>query len=545
MRCEGCSRDDGRLLSVVCEPQGANLNTRVLYTLAPINLKAHDGSTFIWTSFSRSNNRSKPKQPINIVLARESRIVIVWEPSTRERSAASMAGWLLQRAAELRRDFTWREAGGSLGDLGTFVPLLVGLTVTCGLDVGTTLVFTGLYNLATALVFDVPMPLQPMKTIAAVAMTDPSMGVPQIVAAGGFVALVVLILGSTGLMERFNQVTPLGVVRGMQLGLGMLLCAKGWTLAVWTDGSKETMRGWWGVDGIALGALALAFVLAAMTAPTRRVTLPNETPSTTTPESTRKGGSNAHVALVLVVLGVLIAACRPGSLGALRIGPAVPSLGPWPSSDEWVSGITRAGLPQLPLTTLNSVVATCALSKDLFPDRPVRPTGVAVSVGAMNLIGLGLGVMPVCHGAGGLAAHYRFGARTGAATAFLGTCKLCLGVVFGGSLLTLLGKFPGPLLGVLLAAASAELIRAGLVTEGGVNDSSSVWYRGDADQYAMIVTAATTVASGSTGMGALFGFATHGLGLVGRRLGGGGTVESGGGGYVEVEMESSSTRIAQ
>ena len=545
MRCEGCSRDDGRLLSVVCEPQGANLNTRVLYTLAPINLKAHDGSTFIWTSFPRSNNRSKPKQPINIVLARESRIVIVWEPSTRERSAASMAGWLLQRAAELRRDFTWREAGGSLGDLGTFVPLLVGLTVTCGLDVGTTLVFTGLYNLATALVFDVPMPLQPMKTIAAVAMTDPPMGVPQIVAAGGFVALVVLILGSTGLMERFNQVTPLGVVRGMQLGLGMLLCAKGWTLAVWTDGSKETMRGWWGVDGIALGALALAFVLAAMTAPTRRVTLPNETPSTTTPESTRKGGSNAHVALVLVVLGVLIAACRPGSLGALRIGPAVPSLGPWPSSDEWVSGITRAGLPQLPLTTLNSVVATCALSKDLFPDRPVRPTGVAVSVGAMNLIGLGLGVMPVCHGAGGLAAHYRFGARTGAATAFLGTCKLCLGVVFGGSLLTLLGKFPGPLLGVLLAAASAELIRAGLVTEGGVNDSSSVWYRGDADQYAMIVTAATTVASGSTGMGALFGFATHGLGLVGRRLGGGGTVESGGGGYVEVEMESSSTRVAQ
>ena len=456
-----------------------------------------------------------------------------------------MAGWLLQRAAELRRDFTWREAGGSLGDLGTFVPLLVGLTVTCGLDVGTTLVFTGLYNLATALVFDVPMPLQPMKTIAAVAMTDPSMGVPQIVAAGGFVALVVLILGSTGLMERFNQVTPLGVVRGMQLGLGMLLCAKGWTLAVWTDGSKETMRGWWGVDGIALGALALAFVLAAMTAPTRQVTLPNETPSTTTPESTRKGGSNAHVALVLVVLGVLIAACRPGSLGALRIGPAVPSLGPWPSSDEWVSGITRAGLPQLPLTTLNSVVATCALSKDLFPDRPVRPTGVAVSVGAMNLIGLGLGVMPVCHGAGGLAAHYRFGARTGAATAFLGTCKLCLGVVFGGSLLTLLGKFPGPLLGVLLAAASAELIRAGLVTEGGVNDSSSVWYRGDADQYAMIVTAATTVASGSTGLGALFGFATHGLGLVGGRLGGG-TVESGGGGYVEVEMESSSsTRVVQ
>ena len=180
----------------------------------------------------------------------------------------AMAGWLLRRAAELRRDFTWREAGGSLGDLGTFIPLLVGLTAECGLDVGTTLVFTGLYNLATALAFDVPMPLQPMKTIAAVAMTDPPMDVPQIVAAGGFVALVVLVLGCTGLMERFNAVTPFGVVRGMQLGLGMLLCAKGWTLAVWTDGTGQSMRGLWGPDGMALGALALAFVLASA-APTK------------------------------------------------------------------------------------------------------------------------------------------------------------------------------------------------------------------------------------------------------------------------------------
>ena len=122
-------------------------------------------------------------------------------------------------------------------------------------------------------------------------------------------------------------------------------------------------------------------------------------------------------------------------------------------------------MPQLPLTTLNSVVATCALAKDLFPDKPetgVTPTGVAVSVGAMNLCGLGLGVMPCCHGAGGLAAHYRFGARTGAATAFLGAGKLFLGVVFGGSLLTLLGKFPAAVLGVLLAArGGADSSRAG------------------------------------------------------------------------------------
>ena len=460
----------------------------------------------------------------------------------------AMAGWLLRRAAELRRDFTWREAGGSLGDLGTFIPLLVGLTAECGLDVGTTLVFTGLYNLATALAFDVPMPLQPMKTIAAVAMTDPPMDVPQIVAAGGFVALVVLVLGCTGLMERFNAVTPFGVVRGMQLGLGMLLCAKGWTLAVWTDGTRQSMRGLWGPDGMALGALALAFVLASA-APTKTTAAPREVVgdgagvgADRTHARARGGsGNDARVALILVAVGAVIAACRPGSLASLRAGPVrrarrgVSIRGGRPASS--------ARLAQLPLTTLNSVVATCALSKDLFPDKPfpVRPTGVAVSVGAMNLCGVAFGVMPCCHRRGGLAAHYRFGARTGAATAFLGAGKLFLGVAFGGSLLTLLGKFPAPLLGVLLAAASAELIRAGLDgathNEGSGGDS---WYDpGGTDRYALIVTAATTVASGSTGLGALFGFATHALGTARRRLFDGASEAGGADGreYREVEME--------
>ena len=258
------------------------------------------------------------------------------------------------------------------------------------------------------------------------------------------------------------------------------------------------------------------------------------------------GSSDARVALVLVVVGAVIAACRPGSLASLRAGPSTPTPA-IPSATDVATGVLRAGLPQLPLTTLNSVVATCALAKDLFPDKPeVRPTGVAVSVGAMNLCGLGLGVMPCCHGAGGLAAHYRFGARTGAATAFLGAGKLFLGVAFGGSLLTLLGKFPAPLLGVLLAAASAELIRAGLDLGGlGGGEGSGLggdsWYDPGTDRYALIVTAATTVASGSTGLGALFGFATHLLGAARRRLLDGAFtgVERGADGreYREVEME--------
>ena len=102
---------------------------------------------------------------------------------------------LASRARALWRDLSWREASGSLGDLGTFLPLLVGLTVESGLDVGTTLIVTGVYNLVTAICFDVPMPVQPMKTIAAVALSDDAVTVSQIVAAGAFVSATVFSWG--------------------------------------------------------------------------------------------------------------------------------------------------------------------------------------------------------------------------------------------------------------------------------------------------------------------------------------------------------------
>ena len=136
------------------------------------------------------------------------------------------AAWARRRVLELRRDFTWAEASGSVGDLGTFVPIAVGLTVRSGLDIGTTLTMTGLYNLATAFAFDVPMPVQPMKAIAAVALADPSVDLPQILSAGLFVSLVVFALGVAGLIDRFNRLAPRGLVHGVQVGIGTLLCLK-------------------------------------------------------------------------------------------------------------------------------------------------------------------------------------------------------------------------------------------------------------------------------------------------------------------------------
>jgi hypothetical protein len=422
-------------------------------------------------------------------------------PSDGARETRSPHLELASRARALWRDLSWREASGSLGDLGTFLPLLVGLTVESGLDAGTTLIVTGVYNLITALCFDVPMPVQPMKTIAAVALSDASVTVPQIVAAGVFVSAAVFGLGVTGLIDTFNRIVPRAVVHGMQIGLGVLLCVRAFTMAVFHDETNGArVRPFLATDGlvVALAALLVAtFDFARKTF--RRCEPPacdDETerdvedarvdgsgtgagarrnrdsgigfccgfrsrtlPPDEDPSTTASSRSTPPTALLLVLAGLALSATKPGSLSSLEVGPTAPKLVTFTRRDV-AAGILKAGLPQLPLTTLNSVVAVCALSKELFPDRPASPKRVATSVGLMNLAGAAAGVMPCCHGAGGLAAHYHFGARRGAATAFLGFCKLFLGALFGGSLLTLLRAFPKTVLGVMLGAASVELVRA-------------------------------------------------------------------------------------
>jgi hypothetical protein len=75
----------------------------------------------------------------------------------------------------------------------------------------------------------------------------------------------------------------------------------------------------------------------------------------------------------------------------------------------------------------------------------------------MNAVGPWFGCMPCCHGAGGLAAQVRFGARSGAAPMLLGAVTAVAGVLFGSSLFELLRRFPEPLLGVMLLFSGCEL----------------------------------------------------------------------------------------
>jgi SulP family sulfate permease len=74
-----------------------------------------------------------------------------------------------------------------------------------------------------------------------------------------------------------------------------------------------------------------------------------------------------------------------------------------------------------------------------------------------NLTSFLLGGMPLCHGAGGLAAHYRFGARTAGSNLMIGSLILIMGLFFGAHALSLVYLVPMAVLGVLLVFAGGQL----------------------------------------------------------------------------------------
>lgn len=365
--------------------------------------------------------------------------------------------WGNLRYARLDR----HEIAGSLGDMGTFLPLLVGMSAQNGLNFAAALFFAGLFNVITGLTFAVPMAVQPMKAIAAVALTE-GLTVPQIVAAGATVSVVILFFGLTGLIDWLNRAVPRSVVRGLQLALGLSLIIKGMHMVV---GTGE----WFALDSYLTGILSALLVLLLFFS--RRV----------------------PAALVLFGCGLAVAVwIDPSTIRSLGIGFTLPSWSP-PAWGDFVSAFGKAAVPQIPLTTLNSVIAVCALSVDLFPDRPATPRKVAISVGVMNLVACWFGGMPMCHGAGGLAGQYRFGARTNGSILFLGVVKVLLAVFLGASLMALCLKFPASILGVMLAFSGMELALV-------CRDQTS-----RTDAFAMLLTAAACMGLGNIALGFVVG----------------------------------------
>lgn len=170
--------------------------------------------------------------------------------------------------------------------------------------------------------------------------------------------------------------------------------------------------------------------------------------------------------LIVFTAGIILSLASPQNDNTTVPQAAIPVL--HPSGHDFWKAMTTASLGQLPLTLLNSVIAASALAGDLFPSPPypVAPTvtELGVSVAAINLVGCWFGAMPACHGSGGLAGQYRFGARSGSSIVLLGSVKFTLGLVAfwkSPAIVALLSNVPKSLLGVLVLAAGLELAKVG------------------------------------------------------------------------------------
>ena len=344
-------------------------------------------------------------------------------PSAPEMVAAPQVAPAL--GASTRLLFTRRELAGAFGDLGTDLPLLVGVVVATGMDATAVFVMFGVLQLFSGLTYRMPMPVQPLKAMAAIAIA--SKLAPPLLAAGGLiVGVVMLVLANTGLLDLIARTVPKAVVRGIQVGLGLQLGMLALTRFIPADGGR----------GIVLAILALGIVAVLR--------------------------ENRHVpaALAVLALGLVVAAFTWPADAPLPFGfrwPALPAR--WPTGDEFARASLLLALPQLALSLGNSVLATRQVAADLFPERPpLTVKRIGITYALMNLVAAPVGGLPVCHGSGGMAGHYAFGARSGGSVIMYGGFLLLAGFFLVGDPAAFQRLFPGPILGALLLVEAIAVL---------------------------------------------------------------------------------------
>lgn len=326
-----------------------------------------------------------------------------------------------QGARKLR--FDRHEFAGAFGDIGTDLPLIAGILLATGLDPAGVFIAFGLAQIASGLLYGLPMPVQPLKAMAVVVIAGQATG-GQLQLAGLMIGALMIALAYSGLLDRLQKLIPVLVVRGIQAGLGLALARTSLALT-----GREGTWGW-------LAASAAVVVLIWL-----------------------RGHRHFPGALVVVGAGALWAGFTRIDWTVLSHGFGLvlptPAALPW---DQWAAALTLLVLPQVPLSLSNSVIATQRTVADLFPERSVSLRGIGRTYGVMNLLSPWLGGIPMCHGCGGLAGYYALGARTGGSVIIYGALYLVVGALFSGAFQEVLRAFPAPVLGAVLLVEAGVLL---------------------------------------------------------------------------------------
>ncbi|WP_028585832.1 putative sulfate/molybdate transporter [Desulfogranum mediterraneum] len=346
--------------------------------------------------------------------------------------------------------FAWNrmELAGSLGDLGTLLPIAMAMVLVNGLNPVGVFFSIGLFYICSGLFFGVTVPVQPMKVIGAYAIAT-ALTPSQIMASSLLIGGFLLLIGLTGAIDLIRRYTPRAVIRGVQLSTGILLLSGGIKFIIGSSRFQQLQHAAEPYLALqSLGPLQVGVVIGLVGGLVTLLLLDNK----------------RYPAGLVVVVGGILSGLLLGArveLATAELGFALPELlpFPFPAKADFSFALLVLVLPQLPMTVGNAVLAYADLSQQYFAERSARVTNrnVCLSMALANFLSFCCGGIPLCHGAGGLAAHYRFGARTAASNLMIGGIFLVLALFCGGQIIGLLNLLPMAVMGVLLVFAGAQL----------------------------------------------------------------------------------------
>ncbi|MEW6108046.1 MAG: putative sulfate/molybdate transporter [Nitrospirota bacterium] len=327
-----------------------------------------------------------------------------------------------ETAVKSKNLYNRMEWAGAFGDVGTLIPFVVAyITIVKVPPLGLLFMF-GISKIVSGIYYRTPVPIQPMKAIGAAAIAG-GISPAALYGSGLTTGLFWLLAGITGFIRPIAKLATKPVVRGIMLGLGLTFM----------------------VEGIA--RMRTAPVLAGFALVVTYIFLTNP---------------KIPAMFLLLVIGVVSAVIMNpqllSELAKIHIGFSMPvfslSMITW---NDIIAGTLLFTIPQIPLTLGNAVIAITAENNELFPNRPVTEKKIAISQGIMNLVSPIFGGIPMCHGAGGMAGHVRFGAKTGGALIILGSIVILIALFFSDSVSVIFKIFPNAILGVILFFAGSEL----------------------------------------------------------------------------------------
>jgi SulP family sulfate permease len=353
----------------------------------------------------------------------------------KEEAAAAESSGLIDRLRFDRIEFA-----GSLGDLGTLLPIVVAMILINKLSPSVVFLSFGLFYIITGYYYRLPVPVQPLKAVGAIAIAYPLLITESVIGASGIIfGVILLVLSISGTVNALAKIFTQPVVRGIQLSLGLVFLRKGIELIVQKNLFLSGVAGRFAEYNLnlILGVAVFLMILALL------------------------DNKKLPAAIAALAVGIIAGLAFGGfdslkfSIGPTKIGLISPTL-----KDFWTAFIMLI-LPQIPLTIGNACVGTADTCCTLFPKNPLlsktKAGNFALTMGIANLPAGFFGAVPMCHGTGGLAAHYRFGARTGGAPMMIGALFVVMALVFGEFGFTLLAMIPNSVLGVLLIFAGLEL----------------------------------------------------------------------------------------